>query len=97
MDFNIATFQTKICTRIRFSNLVTEQLSPSNGSNGMQNITYKNIPLLQWGVLQSRVVAPSRSVPDGKPVQPLKTAGTPILHVGFKTATFQTTICTRIR
>ena len=31
------------------------------------------------------------------PPQPLKTAGTPILNVGFKTATLQRTICTRIR
>ena len=28
---------------------------------------------------------------------PHQTAGTPILHVGFKTATLQNTICTRIR
>jgi hypothetical protein len=28
---------------------------------------------------------------------PLETAGTPILNVGFKTATLQNTICTRIR
>ena len=37
LDFKTATFQKMICARIRCSNLVTEQLSPSNDSNGMQN------------------------------------------------------------
>ena len=32
-----------------------------------------------------------------RPAGPLQTAGTPILNVSFKTATLQTTICTRIR
>ena len=33
----------------------------------------------------------------GLVLEPHQTAGTPILHVGFKTATLQNTICTRIR
>jgi len=52
VGFKTATLQNTICTRIRRSNLVTEQLSPSNGSKARQNV-YKSF--LKCGVLQSGV------------------------------------------
>ena len=52
MGFKTATLQNTICTRIRRSNLVTEQLSPSNGSKARPNVY---MSFLKCGVLQSGV------------------------------------------
>jgi len=51
--------------------------------------TFGQVPRRFWGCRNIR------SPPSG--VWPLEISRTPIVHVGFKTATFQKTTCTRIR
>jgi len=52
--FQTATLQNTIFTRIRSSNLATEQLSPRMAPKVRQNVY---LSLSKWGVLQSRVDA----------------------------------------